>query len=57
MTTQVLRDCKVSLGAMAKHNLPKMQKSIQYEPSSQAVHSGGGKKKRLGLSFLKTFCY
>jgi len=45
MTTQVLRDCKVSLGAMAKHNLPKMQKSIQYEPSSQAVHSGGGKKK------------
>lgn len=44
MTTQV-HDCKVSLGAMAKHNLPKMQKSIQYEPSSQAVHSGAGKKK------------
>jgi hypothetical protein len=45
MTTQV-HDCKVSLDAMAKHNLPKMQKSIQYEPLGQAVHSGTKEKKR-----------
>jgi hypothetical protein len=40
---------------MAKHKLPKMQKSIQYEPLGQAVHSGKKKerKEKLGLCFLK----
>jgi hypothetical protein len=56
MTTQV-HDCKVSLGAMAKHNLPKMQKSIQYEPLSQAVHSENKEKKSRVVFLKKKACY